>query len=68
MIKAKSKLEFQELGLDGTATFAANGVASIHGLIDSIGVQHLREWAEIAIENPDPAAGRTSKKHLRCRK
>jgi len=60
MINAKPPLEFTELGPDVTATFLENGVVCVHGLIDSAGVEHLRKWVEIAIENPAPGAQTTS--------
>ena len=63
-LKAKPSVEFPELSPDVTAAFAANGVVCIHGLIDSHCVEHLCEWVEIAIKNPDPAANRKSKSYI----
>ena len=47
-----ANLEFDSLGPELAHAFAENGVTCIRGLLSSADVEHLREWVEIAINNP----------------
>src|ERR1700723_185010 len=46
-------LEFDAFGPELTHGFAENGVACIRGLLDRADIEHLREWVEVAINNPE---------------
>lgn len=60
MPTTRPRLEFDSLHPGLTRSFAENGVACIRGLVDGGGIDHLRKWTEIAINNPsDPTASRT---------
>jgi ectoine hydroxylase-related dioxygenase (phytanoyl-CoA dioxygenase family) len=52
MDMVSAPLEFTSLGPELTQAFAENGVACIRGLLKSKDVEHLRQWVEVAIENP----------------
>jgi len=57
VIKNRLPLEYDTLNPGVTETFAENGVVCLHGLIDRDGVDLLREWIEVAIQNPSAMAG-----------
>lgn len=51
--------EFHSLGPELTRSFAVNGVACVRGLLTQAEVEELREWVEIAINNPaKPVSGK----------
>lgn len=59
--RAQFDLEFNAIGPEVTQAFARNGVTCIRGLLDGAEVARLREWIEIAINNPEKPveSGRT---------
>lgn len=58
-------LEFDTLCPEVTDAFAENGVVCLRGLVNQAGVEHLREWIEIAIANPSPRyAGKPNRTYI----
>ena len=59
MNRHSAPLEFTTLEPALTQAFAENGVACVRGLLSNADVEHLREWVEVAINNPaKPAVGK----------
>ena len=55
-VETRYPLEFSKLGPDVTEAFAQNGVTCMRGLLNGDWVERLRDWVEIAIENPEKPA------------